>query len=246
MEVHHHPDLHHKKKNFKEFLLEFVMIFLAVTLGFIAENIRESITDKEMEKHYVESFINNLKDDTASMHMAIHYNTIKIDSLRKLVQLSQEDMSATTNRISLYKYARWIGLYSFFKTNDATMTQLKTSGLQLLKKEHVADSIASYDVKIRVLGLAEIIYSNATENGLLASQQLLNNSVLSDTNYYVNGDFKNKLLPIYEDDKSSLPRFFNKIDYEIGGTENYINNIERVLPFTERLIAYLKKEYDLE
>jgi hypothetical protein len=42
MDVHHHPDLHHKKKNFKEYFLEFLMIFLAVTLGFIGSirNIR--------------------------------------------------------------------------------------------------------------------------------------------------------------------------------------------------------------
>jgi hypothetical protein len=37
MDVHHHPDLHHKKKNFKEYFLAFIMIFLAVTIGFIAE-----------------------------------------------------------------------------------------------------------------------------------------------------------------------------------------------------------------
>ena len=35
MEVHHHPDLHHKRKKFKEYFLEFLMIFLAVTLGFL-------------------------------------------------------------------------------------------------------------------------------------------------------------------------------------------------------------------
>jgi hypothetical protein len=45
MEVHHHPDLHHRRKKFKEYLLEFVMIFLAVTMGFIAENVREGIGD---------------------------------------------------------------------------------------------------------------------------------------------------------------------------------------------------------
>ncbi len=33
MEVHHHPDLHHRRKHFKEYFLEFLMIFLAVTLG---------------------------------------------------------------------------------------------------------------------------------------------------------------------------------------------------------------------
>ena len=44
MEVHHHPDLRHEKKNFREYILEFVMIFLAVTMGFFAENIRENIS----------------------------------------------------------------------------------------------------------------------------------------------------------------------------------------------------------
>jgi len=49
MEVHHHPDLHHKKKNFKEYFLEFLMIFLAVTLGFFAESIRENISNHHKE-----------------------------------------------------------------------------------------------------------------------------------------------------------------------------------------------------
>jgi len=40
MEMHHHPDLHRKKKNWKEYFLEFLMIFLAVTLGFFAETMR--------------------------------------------------------------------------------------------------------------------------------------------------------------------------------------------------------------
>jgi len=38
MEVHHHPDLNHKRKHFREYFLEFLMIFLAVTLGFFAYN----------------------------------------------------------------------------------------------------------------------------------------------------------------------------------------------------------------
>ena len=47
MEVHHHPDLHHKPKKWKEYFLEFLMIFLAVTLGFFAENIREHLSEKK-------------------------------------------------------------------------------------------------------------------------------------------------------------------------------------------------------
>ncbi|MEO6838300.1 MAG: hypothetical protein ABI185_07915 [Ginsengibacter sp.] len=52
MEVHHHPDIHHKPKKWKEYFLEFLMIFLAVTLGFFAENIRKHTTDRAKEKQY--------------------------------------------------------------------------------------------------------------------------------------------------------------------------------------------------
>src|ERR1700683_5358243 len=65
MEVHHHPDLLHEPKKWKEYFLEFLMIFLAVTMGFFAENIREGISDKEKERKYMESMLVDLKKDTA-------------------------------------------------------------------------------------------------------------------------------------------------------------------------------------
>jgi len=63
MEVHHHPDLHHKPKKWKEYFLEFLMIFLAVTLGFFAESFRESLSDRNKEKEYIESLVADLKND---------------------------------------------------------------------------------------------------------------------------------------------------------------------------------------
>jgi hypothetical protein len=53
MEVHHHPDLHHKRKNFREYFLEFLMIFLAVTLGFFAESMRENMAEKRKKALYI-------------------------------------------------------------------------------------------------------------------------------------------------------------------------------------------------
>ena len=67
MEVHHHPDLHHKKKNFKEYFLEFIMIFLAVTLGFFAESLREHIVDKAREGQYIKSFYTDLQSDQGDL-----------------------------------------------------------------------------------------------------------------------------------------------------------------------------------
>ncbi len=245
MEVHHHPSVH--KKGFKEFILEFVMIFLAVSLGFIAENIRESITNHEQERHYIESLINDLKEDTASMHIVINENGAKMDSLVKMAKLANADFSMPYNRLKLYYGAQMIGNFSLFKANDATMMQLKTSGLQLIKKDHAADSIAKYDIKLKSIFVAEALYTNASNAALEAAQQLLDLSASNDTAYFDTATgFKNALLPLLIDNSSSIPRFFNKINFEINATQNYIYNIQRVLPNAKRLIAYLKKEYNIE
>ena len=65
MEVHHHPDVHHKRKNFKEYFLEFLMIFLAVTMGFFAESFREHLVDIKKEKEYIVSLKEDLLTDTS-------------------------------------------------------------------------------------------------------------------------------------------------------------------------------------
>ena len=247
MEVHHHPDLHHNKKNFKEFFLEFVMIFLAVTLGFIAENVRESMSAHDQEKHYAESLVSNLVQDTAFMNMVVRENKVKIDSLQKIMALSLTDLGKPDKRKLLYNLTSKIGYYAIFKSDDATMNQLKTSGLQFIKKDHVADSIAQYDVRLKFIYASENLYFTATNAALSEGQQLFDLAISIDTTYFdTSTGFKNVMLPLYIDNPSSLPRFFNKIDFEIGATQNYIYNLRQVLPVAERLIAYLKKEYNLE
>ena len=57
MEVHHHPNLHHKPKPWKEYILEYLMIVLAVTTGFFAESLREHISTNEKEKRNVINYI---------------------------------------------------------------------------------------------------------------------------------------------------------------------------------------------
>ncbi len=105
MEVHHHPDLQHKKKNFKEYFLEFLMIFLAVTMGFFAENIREKLSNHSKEKEYIASIKNDLAADTASMNDFLPYLISRVNQTDTLIKLLQTN--GTTNRGSdMYYLAR--------------------------------------------------------------------------------------------------------------------------------------------
>src|SRR6476619_2453837 len=67
MEVQKHPHHVTHKKKWNEYLLEFFMLFLAVFLGFVAENIRENVVEHEREKQYMESFITDLQNDSATL-----------------------------------------------------------------------------------------------------------------------------------------------------------------------------------
>ncbi|HEY4874212.1 MAG TPA: hypothetical protein VIH86_01440 [Puia sp.] len=84
MEVHHHPNVHHKSKKFKEYFLEFLMIFLAVSMGFFAESIRENISNNEHAKLLTEQLVKDLKKDTTNLQHSINFEKIqkkKIDTL---------------------------------------------------------------------------------------------------------------------------------------------------------------------
>ncbi len=245
MEVHHHPEV--EKKGIKEYLLEGLMIFPAVTMGFIAENVRENRTNREKEKEYIISLVNNLQEDTTLLRYAISDNQHKITGLDSLLSLSYKNLSEPATRKLLYKYStNYISFYSAFFSSDATLLQLKNSGgLQYIKRGHVADSIAKYDQVIRGIYAAEKPYSKAIDDAMDALSELIVFNVQGDTAYYKNGSYTNKTLPLLDANPQKIKLFFNKISYERGWTQNYINNLEERRPFAFRLIELLKKEYNL-
>src|SRR6478672_10217279 len=61
MEVHKHPHHVTHKKKWGEYLLEFLMLFLAVFLGFLAEYQLEHVIEKDREKEYMVTMLEDLK-----------------------------------------------------------------------------------------------------------------------------------------------------------------------------------------
>ncbi len=126
MEVHHHPDLHHKQKKWKEYLLEFAMIFLAVTMGFFAEQIRERHVEKERLHNYFGSMVLDIESNIVALDSAINENskmTLKYDLIVKKF-ITQSD---TINRKD---FAQNMGAvwYRGFTNRNETFEQMKSSG----------------------------------------------------------------------------------------------------------------------
>ena len=126
MEVHHHPHL--EKKSFKEYLLEGLMIFFAVSMGFIAENIREFISDNAKEKEFIESILEDLKEDQKSFTSTINYFTERTLMTDSLIHLINTEYPIKNTR-DFYYWAKLIPRYMLVIVNtaDRKSTRLNSS-----------------------------------------------------------------------------------------------------------------------
>jgi hypothetical protein len=248
MEVHHHPDLHHKKKHFKEYFLEFLMIFFAVTLGFLAENLRELTTNHSKEKEYIRGFIRNVQDDTANLQRILYFDALQVRGIDSFLRLSHADMNIDMNRKKFYHLA----MNSFynsasFTSNNATLQQLKSTGdYRLIEKDHVADSLSKYDTDNQEISGQTNYYKDYFKEVLSRLDGLTDMSVYGDTSYVKNGVFTNKPLPELSTDGNQVRTLFNKaFDFRII-TSSYANNmLKPQLVNATRLISFLKKEYGI-
>jgi hypothetical protein len=249
MEVHHHPDLHHKPKKWKEYFLEFLMIFLAVTLGFIAENIREHFTDRAKERQYISGFISNQKDDTANLRQVIEFDRHLIKGIDSMLMLSHVNMAIDSNRKSFY----YIALHYFygtvtFKSNDATLQQLKSTGdYRLIEKDHVADSLTKYDASIHSIYSQGAYYDTYFNEILSRLDDMIDITIVADSSYLKNGQMTDKSFPLLRVDEGKLRTFFNKIFDFARITRSYADDfLVPQLENSKSLIAFLKKEYKIE
>ena len=174
MEVHHHPDLHHKKKNFREYFLEFLMIFLAVTLGFIAENVRESISDRNKEKDYIESLMQDLKTDITKSGEAVEAVNNQMHGLDTLELLLTPDVNKNDSAVYIcYRQAGTLYSENTINFSDRTITQLFSSGnMRLFRKQSISDSITDYYSAVKQGDAQKAYYKDYFQKCLTIYQEI--------------------------------------------------------------------------
>jgi len=156
MEVHHHPQLHHQPKPWKEYLLEGLMIFIAVAMGFFAESFRENLVENTMEREAIKSYVEDLKSDTAAIRIELLFlrekRMVRVDSLMFL--LENKNIKGYENQ--LYYYGRTLIRSVPYQSNDRTIRQLKNSGtFRVIRNKQAVDSIISYDKLLETLNISQ-------------------------------------------------------------------------------------------
>jgi hypothetical protein len=166
MEVHHHPDLHHKRKHFREYLFEFFMIFLAVTMGFFAESIREHYVEVRNTRQYLQTFRQELVNNKKVF--------IEYDSIYRITIPSQDSMiriffkkKENENLQLTGRLLKGVKRVLNPPIDKAAYNQMVNSGgLKNLDNLALRDSMSTYAGQIEALETYDAITYNRLSNAL--------------------------------------------------------------------------------
>jgi hypothetical protein len=246
MEVHHHAH-HDGKKNWKTYFWEFLMLFLAVFCGFLAEYQLEHKIERDREKKFIQTFIEDLKVDTAAINANLIFQKRKRDQLNTLTNLLREQKIKGYEN-ELYYLGRILVRTTRFQSSDRTIIQLKYSGsLRLIRNEDAADSIISYQK------LVDYILQNIDDERIerRAVDPLLTkifnpfvfDSMLDEFNN-VNKPVDNPPLRSYD---PSLQQDLAFCINQLKGSNIIISTRLKLLnEKAKNIIGFLQKEYNLE
>ena len=249
MEVHHHPDLHHKPKKWNEYFLEFLMIFLAVTMGFIAESIREHFVLKKHEKEYMVSLVRDLNNDIAGLTRSEALVTRYVHRADSILSLFKNaDFKNTSSDI--YYFGRTLGLRNLWRSNDGTIQQLTYSGgLRLIENKSVIDSIQDYINKLKEFSQLLSLENDEVSEYRKAMNKVFSGFVLNDMINMQTGAAATRLN--YNPDlQSTAKNDINDLAVEIAIVKT--NRVNQVIIMKElkteagSLIKLINKEYSLE
>src|SRR5262249_46316987 len=151
MEVHHHPQLHHKHKPWKEYLLEGLMISIAVMLGFIAENVREGITNRQHVRELTMQLVQDLRADSAQLNVAYQGESEIYAANDSLVNMLQR-RSEKNNMPQLVRLvAKSHSMWPFHPAGGAIAAIKNELHLKQFSNSKIINYIATYESHISLL-----------------------------------------------------------------------------------------------
>ena len=224
------------------------MLFLAVFCGFLAEYQLEHKIEKDREKQYINSILEDLAEDTSALSASIisyGESQKRNDTLIRL--LSSADVK--NHGASLYHLGRRASRSGRLAIHDATIQQLKNSGgLRLIRNGRVSKAIIEYYNQLVFINyLQKIEDDEIMEYRKMATEifhPVLFNDIVDESSNTIIVPAGNPALLSYDP----------KTLYRVAGMVSYIRNTRIGLANAETemriaasdLIRLIKNEYRLK
>ncbi|HEY8928151.1 MAG TPA: hypothetical protein VIM55_03110 [Mucilaginibacter sp.] len=157
MEVHHHPDIEHKPRHFKEYLLEGFMIFIAVMMGFIAENIREAINNHEHVQQLTSQLMIDLRADIDQLNNADNGETQIVKANDSLFNMLSLPLKTIDMKKVQMLAARSHSLWLFHQSTGAVNAIKNELHLEQFSNSKIISYISAYETHIALLHITQDI-----------------------------------------------------------------------------------------
>jgi hypothetical protein len=208
------------------------------------------LTDKEREKQYIESFVNDLKADTASIHRAIRSNLRREKLLDSILMTSNTDLTVPANAKQLVKLFMLATYRPSHTPASISISQLKNTGSFRLLKKGVVDSLLVYDKANEGIIRHNDFYSDDLNTIWESFYPICDVKIFRDTSFATyNANTRtltDKSIPTLHLSQEKLSVFTGHITRQV--LINAVNRsmIETQLVRATHLLAFLEKTYHLE
>lgn len=236
------------KKGWKGYSLEFILLFMAVSLGFIADNFREKISERNKEKEYIQSMIEDVIEDKINIDKAIKINDQRSIFLDSLMNKCFTFRGSKREVINLNQYFAQVLIHPEFITpSESTMEQLKNAGgMRLIKSKKAINEIIRYDTQIKKIANQQLYYEKYQNKAIDIGTRIFNLQKLiflfEDTSDSESpDDFK-----LINTDRLQLKELGNSVVMYKGIIEYYSVLLKEMAEQGKVLTQTLNKEYKLK
>lgn len=240
MEVHHHPQLEHKPKSWKEYLLEGFMIFIAVMMGFIAENIREDITNSEHARRLTLQLEHDLKADTVQLNEIFRAEIQIVNNNDTLFSLLQQPFEKADKKRIQKLVADSHSLWPFHPSAGAIAAIKNELHLKQLSNSDIIGYISTYEKHTELLRTVQDIalqYQRSFLDPFLRFHLTPDNL---DAVFNHTADISGQMRNLTPEDLTQLRA--DMVLVRINSRELVTNN-RKLMHDAESLLAYVKKQY---
>lgn len=229
---------------------EIVLVVIGILIAVQLNNWNEERKNRITERPIIESFVTDLHEDLHLMDKVIEFNELKMARLDSLLAYAGTDINAMDDQNQLYYLVRGtITNKTEFSNQDRNLMKMKNLNAGIIRS-HVADSIAFFEKNIERMEGQGKTYAQTIVDARVLMTRLFKFYYVNDKEYFdaATGKFTGKQFPPINPDVALQDEFFNLVYIINLVTRNYL--AERHLgghyKQTQRLIAFLEKEYDLK
>jgi hypothetical protein len=237
-------------KGYWHYAFEFLMLFLAVFCGFLAEYRLEYKLDREKEKEFIVSLVNEMEADIVEINSiqneTDHY--MRLDTLSRMLLNGNLSSETVKQCYRLYLNSSEMGAYVVFRRS--TLTQLKSGGnMRLIRNNAVVDSILGIDGAIsNIIDIQQVLEKTIYDNKRLAPE-IFNMSYFIKNKEWANMDeslnSRNRFA-FLTTDRVKLNMFGTYMLFQSGNLRAYMQRINNYKDYSVRIVKFLKEEYKLK